>query len=213
MSKYRRITYEDRCQIYALNTRGASQESIAEVLGVSQSAVSREICRSSGQLFHRRAQTRPRITPPKPDALRKGPQFGGLLPLSLMYFLSGEPMHYLSGVDTADEPQHGTDIGIAINDDTPAINADDLDPAAYRFNRPRERLRRDCRRNKTSHPAEPSFPVQPAPREDLLSGNPVPPRRRRSRPRLRQTFRDDPQLLLVRPAPLICPNRVVRAEC
>ena len=36
MSKYRRITYEDRCQIYALSKRGASQESIAVVLGVSQ---------------------------------------------------------------------------------------------------------------------------------------------------------------------------------
>ncbi|MEI7775496.1 MAG: IS30 family transposase, partial [Verrucomicrobiota bacterium] len=53
MSKYRRITYEDRCQIYALNTRGASQESIAEVLGVSQSAVSREICRNRGQRGYR----------------------------------------------------------------------------------------------------------------------------------------------------------------
>ena len=41
MSKYRRIKYEDRCQIYALSKRGSSQESIAEVLGVSQSAVSR----------------------------------------------------------------------------------------------------------------------------------------------------------------------------
>jgi IS30 family transposase len=53
MSKYRRITYEDRCQIYALNTRGARQESIAEVLGVSQSAVSREICRNRGQRGYR----------------------------------------------------------------------------------------------------------------------------------------------------------------
>ena len=53
MSKYRRITYEDRCQIYALNTRGASQESIAGVLGVSQSAVSREICRNRGQRGYR----------------------------------------------------------------------------------------------------------------------------------------------------------------
>ena len=42
MRKYRRITYEDRCQIYALSKRGVSQESIAGVLGVSQSAVSRE---------------------------------------------------------------------------------------------------------------------------------------------------------------------------
>ena len=43
MNKYRRIKYEDRCQIYALSKRGSSQESIAEVLGVSQSAVSREM--------------------------------------------------------------------------------------------------------------------------------------------------------------------------
>lgn len=53
MGKYRRITYEDRCQIYALNTRGASQESIAGVLGVSQSTVSREICRNRGQRGYR----------------------------------------------------------------------------------------------------------------------------------------------------------------
>ena len=43
MWKYRRITYEDRCQIYALSKRGVSQESIASVLGVSQSTVSREM--------------------------------------------------------------------------------------------------------------------------------------------------------------------------
>jgi IS30 family transposase len=46
MRKYRRITYEDRCQIYALSRRGVSQESIASVLGVSQSTVSREMCRN-----------------------------------------------------------------------------------------------------------------------------------------------------------------------
>ena len=46
MNKYRRIKYEDRCQIYALSKRGSSQESIAEVLGVSQSAVSREMQRN-----------------------------------------------------------------------------------------------------------------------------------------------------------------------
>ena len=49
MSKYRRIRYEDRCQIYALSKRGASQESIARILGVSQSAVSREMRRNRGQ--------------------------------------------------------------------------------------------------------------------------------------------------------------------
>ena len=43
MRKYRRIMYEDRCQVHALSQRGASQEDIAGVLGVSQSMVSREM--------------------------------------------------------------------------------------------------------------------------------------------------------------------------
>jgi len=46
MSKYRRVTYEDRCQIYALSKGGTSQECIASVLGVSQSTVSRELRRN-----------------------------------------------------------------------------------------------------------------------------------------------------------------------
>src|SRR5271157_1572378 len=53
MSKYRRIRYEDRCQIYALSKRGTSQESIARILGVSQSAVSREMRRNRGQRGYR----------------------------------------------------------------------------------------------------------------------------------------------------------------
>src|SRR5271167_475136 len=58
MSKYRRIKYEDRCQIYALSKRGSSQESIAEVLGVSQSAVSREIHRNRGERGYRFKQAK-----------------------------------------------------------------------------------------------------------------------------------------------------------
>ena len=53
MSKYRRVTYEDRCQIYALSKGGTSQESIASVLGVSQSTVSRELRRNRGQRGYR----------------------------------------------------------------------------------------------------------------------------------------------------------------
>ena len=53
MSKYRRIKYEDRCQIYALSKRGSNQEGIAELLGVSQSAVSREIHRNPGERGYR----------------------------------------------------------------------------------------------------------------------------------------------------------------
>lgn len=53
MRKYRRITYEDRCQIYALNKRGSSQQRIAELLGLSQSAVSRELRRNRGKRGYR----------------------------------------------------------------------------------------------------------------------------------------------------------------
>jgi IS30 family transposase len=53
MSTYRRVTYEDRCQIYALSKGGTSQESIASVLGVSQSTVSRELRRNRGQRGYR----------------------------------------------------------------------------------------------------------------------------------------------------------------
>ena len=53
MSRYRRVTYEDRCQIYALSKCGTGQESIASVLGVSQSTVSRELRRNRGQRGYR----------------------------------------------------------------------------------------------------------------------------------------------------------------
>jgi IS30 family transposase len=53
MNTYRRVTYEDRCQIYALSKGGTSQESIAIVLGVSQSTVSRELRRNRGQRGYR----------------------------------------------------------------------------------------------------------------------------------------------------------------
>ncbi|QQR68206.1 MAG: IS30 family transposase [Alphaproteobacteria bacterium] len=48
MANYRRLTAEDRCQIYALNKQGSTQQQIADHLGVSQSAVSRELERNSG---------------------------------------------------------------------------------------------------------------------------------------------------------------------
>ena len=60
MSNYRRIMYEGRCQIYALSKGGASQESIAEILGVSQSTVSRELCRNRGQRGYRFKQAEAR---------------------------------------------------------------------------------------------------------------------------------------------------------
>ena len=53
MRKYRRIRVEDRCQIYALTRQGSSQQQIAGILGIGQSAVSRELSRNRGQRGYR----------------------------------------------------------------------------------------------------------------------------------------------------------------
>jgi IS30 family transposase len=53
MRNYRRITHEDRCQIYALSKQGSSQQNIAAILGISQSAVSREMRRNRGKRGYR----------------------------------------------------------------------------------------------------------------------------------------------------------------
>ena len=50
---YNQLTYEQRCQIYALKKRGDSQRAIAEVIGVSQSTVSRELTRNEGKRGYR----------------------------------------------------------------------------------------------------------------------------------------------------------------
>ena len=50
---YKQLTYEQRCQIYALNKRGDSQRSIARALGVHQSTISRELERNSGERGYR----------------------------------------------------------------------------------------------------------------------------------------------------------------
>src|SRR3954468_10696484 len=47
------------------------------------------------QLGPARGQSDPSLMPDE-----KGPQFGGLLPASLMHFCSDKPMHFCSGVDT-----------------------------------------------------------------------------------------------------------------
>ena len=49
MQKYKQLTYEQRCQIYALNKSGKGQKDIAILIGVSQSTISRELKRNTGQ--------------------------------------------------------------------------------------------------------------------------------------------------------------------
>ena len=56
MSTYRQLTYEQRCQIEALNKSGMLQREIAEMIGVSQSSISRELARNTGDRGYRHQQ-------------------------------------------------------------------------------------------------------------------------------------------------------------
>lgn len=57
---YTRITYEQRCQIYALKKRGVSNRKIAEQLDVASSTIDREVKRNSGGRGYRYKQAHQR---------------------------------------------------------------------------------------------------------------------------------------------------------
>ncbi len=101
----------------------------------------------------------------------------------------------------ADQPQHAIDINTVIDGNPSAVRTDDLNSTAYRFGRLSWCFLDYRGRHKPGCRTEPSFPVQPAPREYLLARDAVPSRRCRGHPRARKALRDDPQLLLIRPAP------------
>ena len=53
MSTYTQLTYEQRCQIYALIDTDFTQAQIADIIGVSQSTISRELRRNKGKRGYR----------------------------------------------------------------------------------------------------------------------------------------------------------------
>lgn len=53
---YNHLTYEQRCQIFALKKSGLSQNKMAKQLGVAQSTISKELSRNSGQRGYRYKQ-------------------------------------------------------------------------------------------------------------------------------------------------------------
>lgn len=56
MKTYKQLTYEQRCQIYALKKIGRSQTAIAELLKVTQPTISRELKRNTGLKGYRYQQ-------------------------------------------------------------------------------------------------------------------------------------------------------------
>ena len=56
MGTYKQLTYEQRCQIEVLNRSKITQAAIADLIGMSQSCISREISRNSGLRGYRHKQ-------------------------------------------------------------------------------------------------------------------------------------------------------------
>jgi IS30 family transposase len=53
LKSYRHLTYEQRCQIFALRQSGQSQAAIARQIGVHRSTISRELARNAGKRGYR----------------------------------------------------------------------------------------------------------------------------------------------------------------
>ena len=62
------LTYEDRCQISALKSRGVSQKEIAEQLGFSPSTICRELKRNQGERGYRHKQAQEKTTQRREEA-------------------------------------------------------------------------------------------------------------------------------------------------
>lgn len=56
MRTYKQLTYEQRCQIEALNKSGITQQQMANILGICQSSISRELSRNAGRRGYRHQQ-------------------------------------------------------------------------------------------------------------------------------------------------------------
>jgi len=75
---YQQLTYDQRCQIYTLKKTGFSQRSISQQIGVSQSTVSRELSRNTGDRGYRYKQAH-RLSVNRRTATRKPSKMTGFL--------------------------------------------------------------------------------------------------------------------------------------
>ena len=70
MRTYQQLAYEQRCQIYSLKKSGLSQRMIAKNIGVSQSTVSRELARNTGERGYRYKQAQERTNQRRREAVQ-----------------------------------------------------------------------------------------------------------------------------------------------
>lgn len=67
---YNQLTYEQRCQISVLNKSGLGQRAVAEAIGVSQSTISRELTRNSGERGYRHKQAQEKAEQRRKEAVK-----------------------------------------------------------------------------------------------------------------------------------------------
>ena len=70
MTIYKQLTYEQRCQIYVLKKSEMTQQAIADSIGTSQSAISRELKRNTGQRGYRYKQAQGRSDKRRAEAAK-----------------------------------------------------------------------------------------------------------------------------------------------
>ena len=74
---YHHLTYEERCQIYALMQSGLSQAAIARQLGVHRSTIKRELDRNTGARSYRFKRAQEKASQKAPQGLRGGERLCG----------------------------------------------------------------------------------------------------------------------------------------
>ncbi|MFA7555871.1 MAG: helix-turn-helix domain-containing protein, partial [Spongiibacteraceae bacterium] len=67
---YQQLTYEQRCQISALKKSKCTQSVIAQIIGVSQSTVSRELSRNKGDRGYRHKQAQEKMVQRRREAVK-----------------------------------------------------------------------------------------------------------------------------------------------
>ncbi|MDT8442541.1 MAG: IS30 family transposase [Desulfuromonadales bacterium] len=68
--QYNQLAYEQRCQISVLIKSGMSQRMVAKAIGVSQSTISRELARNTGERGYRHKQAQGKVAQRRKEAVK-----------------------------------------------------------------------------------------------------------------------------------------------
>ncbi len=111
MKTYKQLTYEQRCQIYVLVKTALTQQQIADIIGVSQATISRELSRNTGERGYRHQQAQRKRDERCADAtkaLKMTAEMQGLIALKLREKWSPEQISGWLREERAESLSHET---------------------------------------------------------------------------------------------------------